>query len=200
MTRTFAAAGFAAGIMAAAAIGSIAIAAPFADAGLKGEAAAGSVLRKADFGPEGGRKHGPRPFGPHGGPCPPLARMLADEEVAIGVRSAQLDAWRDYTDALLAVAAPPAPPKPDEGATTAFAFPQKMADDAIMRAKAAEKLKAAIEALKATLSPEQLERVARFAPPPPPPHFHRGPPPPEALPGQPSPGAGEPGQDPTAPR
>ncbi len=115
---------------------------------------------------------GPRHGGPHNGPYgrPPIARLLGEAETAIGVRANQLDAWRDFTDAMQAMMAPPKPPSEDVlAATEPFALPKAMAEDAARRADAAKKVQAAIETLKKTLTPEQLERAARFAPPPPPP-------------------------------
>ena len=109
------------------------------------------------FGPHG-RHAGPPPFGPRFGP--PLAARLAAQETAIGIRSNQLDAWRDYADALQAMLAPPKrpdAPKADEP----FAMQQALAEDVAVRGKAAERLKSAIDALKPKLSPEQLERAAR---------------------------------------
>jgi hypothetical protein len=119
------------------------------------------------FGPQGA---GMRPMGP-----PPefmLAARLSALETRIGVRSEQLDAWRDYTSALQAVLAPPrpghAPGGPDAkgrdnapgSRPDALAFQEKLADDVIGRAASAGKLKDAIAALRTTLTPQQLEILA----------------------------------------
>lgn len=122
--------------------------------------------------PHGG--DGPPP-GPHGwpqgpgGPRGPLApaNRLSAEETAIGIRGAQLDAWRDYTDALQAVLAPPAPPKHD--GADAFAMPEALAADAEARGKAGVALKVAVATLRSQLTPDQLVRAAKVMIPPPPP-------------------------------
>jgi len=128
-----------------------------------------------DFGPKG---FGPQRFGGRMGPPPEmmLAARLSALEAKIGVRSEQLDAWRDYTSALQAVLAPPARPdfgpggtgapgpdgpKPgDHAARDPFAFQEKLADDVTARAASAAKLKDAIAALRTKLTPEQLEILA----------------------------------------
>jgi hypothetical protein len=106
-----------------------------------------------------------------------LAIRLAMLETRIGIRSEQLNAWRDYTSALQALL-PPDPllggpgeqgpegaPEPGaqaapDGAKNPFAFEEKLADDFAKRAAAAERLKAAIATLRTTLTPEQLEILA----------------------------------------
>ncbi|MBZ9707691.1 hypothetical protein LB543_13265 [Mesorhizobium sp. ESP7-2] len=116
------------------------------------------------FGPEG---FGPRRLGP-----PPefmLAAWLAALETRVGIRSEQLDAWRDYTSALQVVLSPRRPDRgpqakgPDAGAggtPDPFAFQERLADDVTARAASAAKLKDAIAELRAKLTPEQLEILA----------------------------------------
>lgn len=144
-------------------------------------------------------ERGPRGFGPgHPGMFPPphmLARMLSDQETLIGIRSNQLDAWRDYADALQAMLAPPKPPADRPDRSEPFAMAQAIAGDVAARADAAKKVQSAIQTLKSVLTPEQLERAARFAPPPPPMRDH----PPFGPDAQPRGPRGEPGPGPSAP-
>lgn len=147
-------------------------------------------------GPHGPMRHGPQGFGPQGfgpqgfgpegfgprrvGPPPEfmLAARLAALETRVGIRSEQLDAWRDYTSALQAVLSPPrhdrgpggtggsgglevkGPDAGPGGKPDPFAFQEKLADDVTARAVSAGKLKDAIAALRAKLTPEQLEILA----------------------------------------
>lgn len=134
----------------------------------------------------GAMRHGmmpppPPPFGPMlpGGEAK-LAARLAAMETAIGIRSEQLDAWRDFTDALLAVLAPPEPPPAAEkGKPPApFARAARLAADVAERGREAEALGRAVTALEAKLTADQLARAARFERPPMPPHARLpGPPP-----------------------
>lgn len=156
--------------------------------------------------PQRGPEAGPPPLRdgkPGSGPGrPPLSHELAAMQTEIGIRSHQIDAWRDFTDALLAVttppapsqglrAAPPAPPKAEP-----FAPALRLANDAVERGRKAERLIKAIDTLRGSLTPEQLEKVAaldgRFAPPrggPRPPFGHGQPGPhPERGPGPDQPG------------
>ncbi|QKC95931.1 hypothetical protein [Mesorhizobium sp. NZP2298] len=174
------------------------------------------------FGPHGPMRHGPQGWGPQGwgrqgfgpegfgprrmGPPPEfmLAARLAALETRVGIRSEQLDAWRDYTSALQAVLSPPRPDRvpggtggpgepeakgPDAapgGKPDAFAFQERLADDITARAASAAKLKDAIAVLRAKLTPEQLEILASAERPHgPPPGPWGGPPNDAAAPGGP---------------
>lgn len=111
-----------------------------------------------------------------------LAGMLAAMESGVGVRASQIDAWRQYADAVQAVLPPPPPPPPGPASGAAFARSAAIAADLVDKAKKAEALLAAIENLRKTLTPEQLERAKLLEP-----HFppHGGPlmpPPPPPLP------------------
>ncbi|MCX5512676.1 hypothetical protein C3941_03735 [Kaistia algarum] len=131
----------------------------------------------ADFrqgGPDGPR--GPmgwmRGEGPRAGREMHLAMQLSAAETLIGVRANQIDAWRDYTSALLALFEPPAPPKPDDAAkdgAKAFAREERLAREITERAAKAATLTKAIDVLKTTLTADQLEKLAgvelRFGPP-----------------------------------
>ncbi|KAA1180439.1 hypothetical protein FP026_16555 [Rhizobium tropici] len=140
--------------------------------------------------PEGWGFPGPHPQGPmmafgedmpmplHGLPHPPsptleLAGKLSAMETLIGIRSAQLDAWRDYTNALTDFLAfpkhqPPGPP-PANGDTTrqldreadkpTELFGERLADGALDRVAKATALKDKATALQKVLTADQLAKL-----------------------------------------
>lgn len=118
------------------------------------------------------------PMPPHGFPHPPnpaleLAGKLSAMETLIGIRSAQLDAWRDYTNALTDFLAfpkrqPPGPPPAngdtarqpghDAGKSTEL-FGKRIADGALDRAAKATVLKDKAAALRNVLTADQLAKL-----------------------------------------
>ncbi|MCX5497396.1 hypothetical protein OSH11_22045 [Kaistia dalseonensis] len=158
-----------------------------------------TVIAQADQGPapgRPGRSEWPRMERPRPAPGMMLARQLAAAETLVGIRSEQLDAWRDYTDALLALLQPPPPPEnPAPGAEAkAFARERQLINAVNDRAAKAATLGKAIEALQAKLSPDQLARLAtvdlRMGPP-----HGRGPGFGPGRPGPGGPGFDRPGPD-----
>ncbi|WP_421698228.1 hypothetical protein [Ancylobacter sp.] len=104
--------------------------------------------------------------------------LLSAQETALGIRTDQMDAWRGYTTALIALL----PSGERLGRWTeekrraeaqAFDLAQDLASAAIERAEKARVLQEAVSKLKAALTPEQMsmakqmqetlvERIVRF--------------------------------------
>ncbi|WP_371345941.1 hypothetical protein [Ancylobacter sp. IITR112] len=125
------------------------------------------------------------PFASEPGPAfdPTAVRLIAGlllsaQETALGIRTDQMDAWRGYTTALIALL----PSGERLGRWTdeekraeaqAFDLAQDIANAAIERAEKARALQDAVSTLKAALTPEQMsmakqmqerlvERIAHF--------------------------------------
>jgi len=163
-----------------------------------------NMMPQPDNGPGRGSRPLPPPPGPGherhlGNPRIELASLLAAQEVAIGIQPSQMDAWRRYTDAALALL--PEPPK-DEAAHHAdhsgFAALERFSDHLAAEADKATAFKQALDGLRDALSPEQRSRaedVLTLGPPPPfahgrplppPPHGRKAPPPPPGSDGGPA--------------
>lgn len=123
------------------------------------------------------------PFGPPGGfprgrnPALELAGRLSAMETLIGIRSAQLDAWRDYTNALTDLLAfpqhqPPGPPSPSGDAASQpdhdalnraddqkELLGERIADRVLDRAAKATVLKDKAAALRNVLTADQLAKL-----------------------------------------
>ena len=176
-------------ILSLASVSAVAIAPAFAKPEATAEASTqsgdrGDMKRGPHGGKHAGKHEGRGQMRGHGAHGPRgermqmwLAQNLNAAETLIGIRADQHDAWRDYTNALLAMFQPPARPAPPAAgaapeakpAPQAFAREERLVQRATERAAKAAELSKAIDALKAKLTPEQLEKLAqadlRFGPP-----------------------------------
>lgn len=93
--------------------------------------------------------------------------LLSAQETALGIRSDQMDAWRGYTTALIALL----PSGERLGRRTqekrraeaqAFDLVQDMASAPIERAEKARALQEAVSGLKAALTPEQMSMAKQM--------------------------------------
>jgi hypothetical protein len=111
---------------------------------------------------DGERRHGPRPP-----PAAMAAMMLSAAETALGIRVDQLDAWRAFSSAVVAMLEPPPPPpRPGTSAEDETADPfariEHLAAFVAERGRRAEAVEDAIDALRPVLTPEQTERLAEI--------------------------------------
>jgi hypothetical protein len=96
-----------------------------------------------------------------------LAGALSSVETLVGIRSNQLDVWRDYSSAVIAFLQQPMPDSMQHRAPPEFgarkdAGPMMdvLADAAIAHGNAALRVKVTLEALKKILTPEQTKLLA----------------------------------------
>ncbi|MEP9370230.1 hypothetical protein [Xanthobacter sp. VNH20] len=104
---------------------------------------------------------------PDRGPGPIRGQMVAAAslstlETYIGIRADQLDAWRAYTNAVLALLQPPKPPQ-EEPKPAAFARAEAIATHMADQGTKAQAVLAALTALKVKLTDDQLRRAAELS-------------------------------------
>jgi len=87
-----------------------------------------------------------------------VVAALSVQETESGIRTDQFEAWRNFTEALLAVMRPPKPPVHSAGA---FGIAATIGSDLADKGREAEALTVAIGRLRSTLTPDQLERAKR---------------------------------------
>jgi hypothetical protein len=169
-------------IVTLAGVSAVAVAPAFAKSDTAAEASSkGGDRGDMKRGPHGGKhagQHGRdmRGHGPHGPRGERMQMWLANNlnaaETLIDIRPDQKEAWRGYTNALLAMFQRPA--RPDAAAAAEadkapFAREERLIRNSTERAAKAADLQKAIDALKAKLTPEQLQKLAdadlRFGPP-----------------------------------
>lgn len=133
----------------------------------KGDLSCYSDFDKRD--PEKEQRGGRKKFGEDKKGRDNIAKNLTLLETEIGIRSGQVDAWRDFTDALLAVEASAGERQDgqvepnDRGGETdksSLAAMRQLAKDAIARGRSGESLLKAIDKLHQALTPKQLARLA----------------------------------------
>ncbi|MEW6257658.1 MAG: hypothetical protein AB1592_17020 [Pseudomonadota bacterium] len=106
----------------------------------------------------------------HFPPPPPgpldVARLLAAQEIALGIRMDQLDLWRSYAAAVVDLAdlGPPEPPKAGEP----LGMSQMIAQRVLAEGRKAQVVLDTRAALLAKLTPAQIETARKLAPPRPP--------------------------------
>ncbi|MFG1464373.1 hypothetical protein V5F77_15895 [Xanthobacter sp. DSM 24535] len=113
---------------------------------------------------------GPGRFGPLGGQMLAAASLSA-METYLGIRADQFDAWRAYTNAVMALLQLPRPPQ-DEPKPAAFDRAEAIATRIADQGTKAQAVLTALSALKAKLTDEQMQRAVELSaslPPLPPP-------------------------------
>ncbi|MFG1428390.1 hypothetical protein [Roseixanthobacter glucoisosaccharinicivorans] len=90
------------------------------------------------------------------------AASLAAMETFVGIRADQFDAWRTYTNAVLALLQPPKPPQEAEKPAP-FARAEAIARHMAEQGAKAQAVLDALAALKSKLTEDQLQRAAELS-------------------------------------